>query len=68
MRLSLGEGELQPGETRSGFVYFPSFVKGRGRLDLAWLVHDTEGRPVGAVGVRFRGVSRRLDPQLHTAR
>ncbi len=54
MRLALGEGELKPGETRAGFVYFPSFVKGRGKLDLAWLVHDTEGHALGAVGVRFR--------------
>jgi hypothetical protein len=54
VRLALREGELQPGETAAGFVYFPRAILRARRLALTWLVHDAQGRALGGVGADFR--------------
>jgi hypothetical protein len=49
LRFGLPEGELQPGGHVSGFIYFQHAVRRRGRLDLTWNVHGTDGRSIASV-------------------
>lgn len=51
--VGLVEGELKPGTTTAGFVYFPSPAKRSTQLDVTWAVHSPDAQLIAEVGARF---------------
>lgn len=53
-QLGLAEGELLAGGNASGFLYFPMTAREASQLDLAWRVHEVEGKALGLVRASFQ--------------